>query len=182
MTLKVYKTSLDGVYIIEPEVFSDSRGFFYESFNHNKLIDCLKLNIEFVQDNHSRSKKNTLRGLHYQIKKPQGKLIRVTHGKVFDVIVDIRQSSKDFGKWIGIELSQENKKQIWIPEGFAHGFLVLSQNADFLYKTTEYWYPEFERCISWCDKDLNIKWPIKNPELSSRDEIGMSFKDADVFE
>ena len=182
MSYKIYKTNFNEVHVIEPNIFNDSRGFFYESYNKNKLLESLNLKLEFVQDNHSRSKKNTLRGLHYQIKKPQGKLVRVTHGKVFDVIVDIRKSSPDFGNWIGIELSEENKKQVWIPEGFAHGFLVLSETADFLYKTTEYWYPELERCINWCDEDLNIKWPIKNPKLSKKDEIGMSLKAADVFE
>ena len=180
--ISIEKTKLPEVLIIKNKIFKDNRGFFLESFNEKSFNAAISKNMKFVQDNHSRSKKNTLRGLHYQIKKPQGKLVRVTYGKVFDVIVDIRKSSPDFGNWIGIELSEENKKQVWIPEGFAHGFLVLSETADFVYKTTEYWYPELERCINWCDEDLNIKWPIKNPKLSKKDEMGMSLKAADVFE
>lgn len=181
MTYSVKKTSLPEVMILEPKVFVDDRGFFFESFNRREFCKSTKLNINFVQDNHSKTEKGTLRGLHYQLVKPQGKLVRVIHGTVFDVAVDLRRSSPNFGNWVGVELSSENKKQLWIPAGFAHGFVVISEVAEFLYKTTDYWYPKYERCIEWCDEDIGIKWPISKPNLSNKDLQGMKLRDADVF-
>jgi dTDP-4-dehydrorhamnose 3,5-epimerase len=174
MSYKVTKTSLEGVLIIEPQVFGDARGFFYESFNARSFQEVTGLKETFVQDNHSKSAKGVLRGLHYQIQHAQGKLVRVTQGTVFDVVVDIRRGSSTFGKWFGIEISAENKKQIWIPAGYAHGFMVISDFAEFLYKTTDYYYPEFQRSLLWCDKELAIDWPlhslqINSPILSSQD-------------
>jgi len=171
--MKVIETALPEVLIIEPKVFGDSRGFFYESFNARNFREATGLDVEFVQDNHSRSAKNVLRGLHYQIKQPQGKLVRVVRGAVFDVAVDIRKSSPNFGKWVGVELSEENHRQLWVPPGFAHGFLVLSDSADFLYKTTDYYAPEFERCLAWNDPMVAISWPTEQPPvLSVKDNCG----------
>ena len=179
--MNVIETSLPGVLNLEPEVFGDERGFFFESYN-KKALEKVGITAEFVQDNHSRSVRNVLRGLHYQIKQPQGKLVRVIQGEVFDVAVDIRRSSPNFGKWAGFNLSAENKRVAWIPPGFAHGFLVLSEVAEFLYKTTDYWAPEHERCISWNDPDLAIDWPLQGePVLSSKDKFGHALKKAELF-
>ncbi len=176
-------TPLDGVLVIEPKVFGDARGFFFESFNARNFEALTGCRTAFVQDNHSRSARGVLRGLHYQIRQPQGKLVRVVSGEVFDVAVDLRRSSPTFGKWYGHRLSAENKAQLWIPAGFAHGFLVLSESADFLYKTTDYWAPEHERCIAWNDPDLAIDWPLDGmtPLVSAKDAQGVAFKDAEVF-
>lgn len=180
--MKVTESELPEVLIIEPKVFGDERGFFYESFNGKAFADATKLNVQFVQDNHSRSQKGVLRGLHYQIENPQGKLVRVTAGKVLDIAVDIRRSSPYFGKWFGLELSADNAKQLWIPPGFAHGFVVLSDHAEFLYKTTDYYTPSAERCIRWDDEDLAIEWGLSEaPKLSAKDQQGKSLKEADVF-
>lgn len=180
--MKVIQTAIPEVLIIEPKVFGDDRGFFFESFNRKKFAELTGCNADFVQDNHSRSAKNVLRGLHYQIQHPQGKLVRVTRGEVFDVAVDIRKNSPTFGKWVGEILSEDNKRQMWIPEGFAHGFVVTSETAEFLYKTTDYWYPEHERCICWDDPDLSITWPIETrPSLSGKDVLGKLLADAEVF-
>ena len=169
--------------VLEPQVFGDERGFFYESFNQKIWQEKTGLQTTFVQDNHSFSVKNVLRGLHYQIQQPQGKLVRVIQGAVFDVAVDIRKSSPSFGRWTGAELSEENKRMMWIPEGFAHGFLVLSDFAEFLYKTTDYWAPQYERTIIWNDPDLAIAWPLQNqPILSAKDAQGILFKEAEKFE
>ena len=181
MVGKIKKTKLPEVLVLMPEVFEDKRGFFFESFNQKDFLNLTKVDRNFVQDNHSKSKKNTLRGLHYQINKPQGKLVRVISGLIFDVAVDLRSSSLNFGKWFGIELSSQNKKQLWIPEGFAHGFLVMSDTAEVIYKTTDYWSPENEICIKWSDKDLGIDWPLRKPILSIKDQQGISFKDAPNF-
>jgi dTDP-4-dehydrorhamnose 3,5-epimerase len=175
-------TGIPGLLVLEPKVFGDARGFFFESFNQRKFSEQTGVNDAFVQDNHSRSARNVLRGLHYQIKQPQGKLVRVVAGEVFDVAVDIRRSSPTFGKWFGIHLSAENKKMLWIPAGFAHGFVVLSESAEFLYKTTDYWAPEHERCIVWNDSDLAIAWPLQEqPLLSAKDAAGKPFRQAEVF-
>jgi dTDP-4-dehydrorhamnose 3,5-epimerase len=179
--MKVIETSLPGVLILEPEVFGDERGFFFESYN-KKTLEKVGITAEFVQDNHSRSVRNVLRGLHYQIKQPQGKLVRVIQGEVFDVAVDIRRNSPNFGKWVGFNLSAENKRIGWIPSGFAHGFLVLSEVAEFLYKTTDYWAPEHERCIIWNDRDIAINWPLQGePVLSAKDKLGHPLKRAELF-
>ncbi len=154
------QTPLQGVLVLEPKVFGDVRGFFFESFNARDFEKATGLKETFVQDNHSKSAKGVLRGLHYQERHPQGKLVRVTQGSVFDVAVDIRQDSSTFGQWFGLELSAENKKQVWLPVGIAHGFLVTSENAEFLYKTTDYYYPEYERSLLWCDADIGIDWPL----------------------
>ncbi len=176
--MKATPLSIPDVFLIEPEVYGDERGFFYESFNQAKFESAISRKVTFVQDNHSKSAKGVLRGLHYQDPKSQGKLVRVTQGEVFDVAVDIRPKSSTFGKWVAEILSGENKRQLWIPEGFAHGFLVLSETAEFLYKTTEYYAPEFEKCIIWNDSDLDIKWPIKEePILSPKDKEGKIFRD-----
>ncbi|WP_330114633.1 dTDP-4-dehydrorhamnose 3,5-epimerase [Pseudomonas sp. JS3066] len=181
--MKVAKTQLTDVLMLEPKVFGDERGFFYESFNARTFADVSGIKRDFVQDNHSRSQRGVLRGLHYQLQQPQGKLVRVTQGEVFDVVVDLRRSSPSFGKWAGIMLSAENKRQLWVPEGFAHGFVVLSEYAEFLYKTTDYYAPEHERCIRWDDPDLAIDWPLAEaPQLSAKDKAGVNFKDADLFE
>ena len=170
------------VILFEPKVFGDARGFFFESFNQAKFNAAVGRDVAFVQDNHSRSAKNVLRGLHYQIKQPQGKLVRVTQGEVFDVAVDLRKSSPTFGKWVGEVLSAENKRQLWVPEGFGHGFLVLSESAEFLYKTTDYWAPEFERCVAWNDAELGIDWPSQaQPLLSAKDAAGQPLSTAEVF-
>ena len=175
-------TSISDLLVIEPRVFADERGFFFESFNANVFNEGIGQNVNFVQDNHSRSKKNVLRGLHYQIKQAQGKLVRVIAGEVFDVAVDIRRNSPSFGQWVGEYLSAENKKQFWVPAGFAHGFVVLSEDAEFLYKTTDYYAPEYERCIAWDDPAINITWPIDGkPELSNKDKQGKSLANAELF-
>lgn len=174
--------AISDVVLIKPKVFSDDRGFFFESFNQARFEEAIGLPIKFVQDNHSRSIKHVLRGLHYQIQQPQGKLVRVIQGEVFDVAVDLRKSSKTFGKWVSEILSAENKHQLWIPEGFAHGFVVLSETAEFLYKTTSYYAPAFERCIVWNDPTLQIKWPEDiQPILSAKDAQGIAFSRAEVF-
>lgn len=179
--MKVIKTTIPDLFIFEPKVFDDGRGFFFESFNHVKFEEAIGRKINFVQDNHSKSSKGVLRGLHYQIQQPQGKLVRVIQGEVFDVVVDIRKSSPTFGKWMGIALSAENKKQLWVPEGFAHGFVTLSENAEFIYKTTDYYAPTLERTISWNDPDIGISWPCYSPSLSSKDKHGITLKEADLF-
>lgn len=180
--MKITPTNLPEVLIIEPQVFGDSRGFFFESFNSRKFLEQTGINPTFVQDNHSNSSKNILRGLHYQIQQSQGKLVRVVSGEVFDVAVDLRKSSPNFGKWEGIILSAENKRQLWIPPGFAHGFVVLSEQAEFLYKTTDYWAPEYERCLAWNDPEIGIDWPIsETPLLSAKDQLGKSLSEAEVF-
>ena len=180
--MQIIPTELKDVFVIDPRIYGDDRGFFYESFNKKVFEKVIGRKVDFVQDNHSSSVKNVLRGLHYQIQQAQGKLVRVVKGAVFDVAVDIRKTSPSFGKWVGIELSAENKKQLWVPPGFAHGFLVLSDSAEFLYKTTDYYAPEFERCIIWDDADLHIDWPIDSlPILSSKDQQGVAFKDAETF-
>ncbi len=180
--MNIIPTSIPDVLIIEPRVFGDERGFFFESFNQRQWAEKTGLNTTFVQDNHSRSAKNVLRGLHYQIQHPQGKLVRVTVGEVFDVAVDLRRSSPTFGKWEGVTLSEENKRQLWIPEGFAHGFLVLSDVAEFLYKTTDYWYPEYERSIIWNDPSLAIDWPLSGePILAKKDAQGGLLRDAETY-
>lgn len=180
--MKIHSTSISDVLILEPKVFGDERGFFYESFSAREFEKLSGLSPNFVQDNHSRSAKNVLRGLHYQIRQPQGKLIRVTEGEIFDVAVDLRKSSPTFGKWTSARLSAENHLQLWIPPGFAHGFLVLSESADVLYKVTDYWAPENERCISWKDPALGIRWPVgPDPTLSSKDDQGKLLGDAETF-
>lgn len=180
--MKVIPTDIPDILIIEPNVFGDERGFFLESYNEEKFKALTGTTVTFVQDNHSKSKKNVLRGLHYQIQQAQGKLVRVIAGDVFDVAVDIRRSSPTFGKWVGQYLTAENKQQMWVPPGFAHGFLVLSDVAEFLYKTTDYYAPEHERCIQWNDPELNIQWPITDkPMVSQKDAKGVLFKDAEVF-
>ncbi len=180
--MKITPTSLPEVLVIEPQVFGDSRGFFYESFNARKFAELTGVQAEFVQDNHSKSGKNILRGLHYQIQQAQGKLVRVVSGEVFDVAVDIRKSSPNFGKWVGVNLSAENSRQLWIPPGFAHGFVVVSEQAEFLYKTTDYWAPEYERCLAWNDPEIGIDWPIsETPLLSAKDQLGKSLSEAEVF-
>jgi dTDP-4-dehydrorhamnose 3,5-epimerase len=180
--MNVFETAIPDVLIIEPKVFGDERGFFFESFNQKVWEAKTGLTTIFVQDNHSRSGKNVLRGLHYQIQQPQGKLVRAISGEVFDVAVDIRKSSATFGKWIGVHLSAKNKRQLWVPQGFAHGFLVLSETAEFLYKTTDYWAPEYERSIIWNDHDLAIEWPLQgDPILARKDVEGLSFRQAECF-
>lgn len=180
--MQVIDTAIPDVKIIEPKVFGDDRGFFFESFNHLRFEEMIGRKVEFVQDNHSRSVKGVLRGLHYQIQHPQGKLVRVTTGEVFDVAVDVRQISPTFGQWVGVTLSAENKRQLWVPEGFAHGFVVTSDVAEFLYKTTDYWYPEYERSILWNDPQLDINWPVDEaPALSGKDKLGKLFVEAEKF-
>lgn len=180
--MNVIATELPGVLIIEPKVFGDERGVFYESFNAREFEKASGLQLQFVQDNHSRSQKGVLRGLHYQLEHAQGKLVRVTAGEVLDVAVDIRRSSPHFGKWASVRLSAENNRQLWIPPGFAHGFIVVSDYAEFLYKTTDYYTPSAERCIRWDDPDLNIDWQLTGtPTLSAKDQNGRTLKDADLF-
>ena len=180
--MKTTHLDIPDVVRFEPKVFGDDRGFFFESFNHRQFEDAIGRSVQFVQDNHSRSVKGVLRGLHYQLHRAQGKLVRVVHGEVFDVAVDIRRSSPTFGKWVGSYLSAENKHQLWVPEGFAHGFVVLSDSAEFLYKTTDYSAPEHERCISWNDPAIGIDWPLEGePALSGKDRQGKCLADADVF-
>ena len=182
--MKATPLAIPDVMLIEPKVFGDERGFFYESFNQAKFEAAVKRSVNFVQDNHSRSAQHVLRGLHYQIQQPQGKLVRVVAGAVFDVAVDLRRSSPTFGHWVGEVLSGENKKQLWVPEGFAHGFVVLSDSAEFLYKTTDYWAPEFERSIAWNDPILSIDWQLAGatPVLSGKDAQGTLFAAAEVFD
>jgi dTDP-4-dehydrorhamnose 3,5-epimerase len=180
--MQIHPTAIPDVLIIEPKVFGDDRGFFYESFNARSFQQLTGVTASFVQDNHSKSAKNVLRGLHYQTRQPQGKLVRVVAGEVFDVAVDIRKSSPSFGQWVGVTLSADNKRQLWIPEGFAHGFVVISESAEFLYKTTNYWAPEFERSILWNDPTIGIAWPLNGaPLLSAKDQIGKLLADAEVF-
>ena len=182
MPYTVIQTAIPEVLILEPKVFGDSRGFFFESFNAKDFADATGLNVNFVQDNHSKSANGVLRGLHYQLQQAQGKLVRVTQGKVFDVAVDIRKSSPTFGKWVGCELSDTSHRQLWIPQGFAHGFLVLSESADFLYKTTDYYAPAYEKCIAWNDPSIGIEWPEGiTPLLSAKDQQGTSLEQAEVF-
>jgi dTDP-4-dehydrorhamnose 3,5-epimerase len=182
MKITVIPTSLPEVKIIEPRVFADARGFFFESFNAQEFAEAVGEPVEFVQDNHSLSAKDVLRGLHYQIEHPQGKLVRVVAGEVFDVAVDIRVGSPNFGKWAGTNLSAENKRQMWIPPGFAHGFLVLSETAEFLYKTTDYWFAQHERCLLWNDPQIGIEWPIEGePLLAAKDAAGKRLVDADTY-
>ncbi len=179
--MKVSPTSLPEVLLIEPRVFGDARGFFFESYNRRVLEDA-GITAEFVQDNHSRSLRGVLRGLHYQTEHAQGKLVRVTSGEVFDVAVDLRRSSADFGRWVGVTLSAENRRMLWVPPGFAHGFLVVSEAAEFLYKTTDYWYPEFERTLLWSDPALAIPWPCTEPPtLAAKDVVGIPLARADVY-
>ncbi|QJD92102.1 dTDP-4-dehydrorhamnose 3,5-epimerase [Duganella dendranthematis] len=181
--MNVIKTPLEGLLVLEPKVFGDDRGFFFESFNAKRFGELTGFTGEFVQDNHSRSSKGVLRGLHYQIQQAQGKLVRATAGSVFDVAVDIRKSSPTFGQWFGIELSAENKRQVWIPPGFAHGFVVTSDSAEFLYKTTDYWAPEHERAILWNDPAIGIDWPALEaaPLLSGKDQAASLLANAEVF-
>ena len=181
MAYEVTTTPIDGVLVLEPKVFGDARGFFFESFNARDFEQATGLDVAFVQDNHSKSAKGVLRGLHYQVQHAQGKLVRVSQGAVFDVALDIRKDSATFGKWFGIELSAENKKQLWIPAGLAHGFLVTSDSAEFLYKTTDYYHPEFERSVLWSDPSIGIKWPLHlldaPPVLANKDAVAPSFKE-----
>ena len=184
--MKVIPTEIPDVLAIEPKVFGDARGFFLESFNDKVFREATGLDLTFVQDNHSRSGKGVLRGLHYQLQQPQGKLVRVVRGEVFDVAVDLRKSSPTFGKWAGVILNESNHRQFWVPPGFAHGFVVLSDSADFLYKTTEYYAPQHERCVAWNDPSLGITWPLaqaglSEPLLSAKDKAGASLGQAEVF-
>jgi len=180
--MNVIQTSIPDILIIEPAIFGDERGFFYESYNQKVIAEKAGITQTFVQDNHSRSEKNVLRGLHYQVKQTQGKLVRVIAGEAFDVAVDIRKSSSTFGKWVGIVLSADNKRLLWVPQGFAHGFVVLSDSAEFLYKTTDYYAPEYERSIAWNDPDIAIEWPLPGePILSQKDLRGQFLKDAEIF-
>ena len=181
--MKATPTQIPDVLVIEPKVFGDARGFFFESFNGKAFDDAVGRHVEFVQDNHSRSSKGVLRGLHYQVQQPQGKLVRVTRGAVFDVAVDIRKSSPTFGQWVGVELTEDNHKQLWVPPGLAHGFVVLSETADFLYKTTDYYAPQYERAILWNDADIGIQWPDigMEPKLSAKDASAQRLQLAEVF-
>jgi dTDP-4-dehydrorhamnose 3,5-epimerase len=180
--MKVTPTAIPDVLIIEPKVFGDARGFFLESFNQKAFEQAAGTGPQFVQDNQSRSGKGVLRGLHYQVQQPQGKLVRVVNGAVFDVAVDVRKSSPTFGRWVGVELTAEGFRQLWIPPGFAHGFVVLSESADFLYKTTDYYAPQHERCIAWNDPDIGIEWPAGlTPQLSAKDREGVPLRAAEVF-
>lgn len=182
--MQITPTKIPDVLIIEPKVLGDQRGFFFESFNQRDFEKLTGVTANFVQDNHSRSAQHVLRGLHYQIKQPQGKLVRVVLGCVWDVVVDMRRPSPTFGQWVGTKLSAENKRMLWVPPGFAHGFVVLSEVAEFLYKTTDYWAPEHERTVLWNDSDLNIDWQLGNatPQLSAKDQAGRSFRTAETFE
>ncbi len=181
--MQVFQTALPEVLILEPEVFGDDRGFFFESFNQKIFEKLTGVKASFVQDNHSKSAANVLRGLHYQIQQPQGKLIRVISGEVFDVAVDLRRQSNTFGQWVGVIISAENKRQIWVPPGFAHGFLVLKNDTELLYKATDYYAPQHERCVRWDDPDIDIDWPLLSaPILSAKDKVGLDLSKADVFE
>ena len=180
--MKATPTVIPDMLVIEPRVFGDARGFFYESFNQNAFNEATGLDLNFVQDNHSRSARGVLRGLHYQIRQPQGKLVRVVRGAVFDVAVDIRKRSPTFGQWVGVELTEDNHKQLWVPPGFAHGFVVTSESADFLYKATDYYAPQHERCIAWNDPAIGIQWPQgAAPQLSAKDLLGKPLASAEVF-
>ncbi|EYS96930.1 dTDP-4-dehydrorhamnose 3,5-epimerase [Cupriavidus sp. SK-4] len=181
MNLTVTQTALPEVLVLEPRVFGDDRGFFFESFNSRVFEQATGVKREFVQDNHSRSVRNVLRGLHYQIQHPQGKLVRALRGEIFDVAVDLRRSSPNFGKWVGVFLSSDNKRQLWVPEGFAHGFLVVSEEAEVLYKATDYWYPEHERAVVWNDAEIGISWPLsETPVLASKDALAESLLHAEL--
>lgn len=183
MPLTVTPTAIPDVLVLEPKVFGDARGFFFESFNAREFAQATGLDTQFVQDNHSKSAKGVLRGLHYQIQHSQGKLVRVVQGRVFDVAVDLRKSSATFGRWVGMELSADNHRQVWVPPGFAHGFVVLSESAEFLYKTTDYWYPDHERTLLWNDPAIGIEWPIDFvPQLAAKDQTGKLLAQADVFD
>lgn len=183
MPYTVTPTAIPEVLILEPKVFGDARGFFFESFNAREFAQATGVNVEFVQDNHSKSARGVLRGLHYQIQHPQGKLVRVVQGAVFDVAVDLRKSSPTFGKWVGVNLSADNHRQLWVPPGFAHGFVVLSESAEFLYKTTDYWYPEHERSLLWNDPAVAISWPIDfAPQLAAKDAAGKILAQCDYFD
>jgi dTDP-4-dehydrorhamnose 3,5-epimerase len=178
----VNRTRISDVIVLEPKVFGDDRGYFMETYSRRMLADAAGIDVEFVQDNHSRSVRGVLRGLHYQVQHTQGKLLRVIEGEIYDVAVDLRKSSPTFGQWVDIALSAENRRQIWIPQGFAHGFYVVSEAAQVLYKTTDYYAPDYERCISWNDPQLNIPWPVEGvPELSVKDRNGMPFTQAEYF-
>ena len=180
--MKIVDTSIADVKIIAPRVYGDPRGFFFESFNERAFNEALGVDERFVQDNHSKSVRGVLRGLHYQIEQAQGKLMRVTYGEVFDVVVDIRQSSATFGKWVSAHLSAENKRQMWVPSGFAHGFLVLSDSAEFIYKTTDFYAPQHECCLKWDDATVGIQWPLQGmPTLSAKDSVGATLQDAKKF-
>lgn len=180
--MKIVATTIPDVLIIEPEVFADDRGFFYESFNERRFTELTGVATKFVQDNHSKSTKNVLRGLHYQIRQPQGKLMRIIVGEVFDVAVDIRKASPTFGQWVGAILSADNRRQLWVPPGFAHGFVVTSESAELVYKTTDYWAQESERSILWNDPDIGIRWPLDTaPRLSAKDRTSKLFADAEFF-
>ena len=180
--MKVTPTAIPEVLILEPQVFGDDRGFFFESFNARKFEQLTGVAVNFVQDNHSKSARDVLRGLHYQIRQPQGKLVRVASGAIFDVVVDLRKSSPFFGRWVGVELSAENRRQLWVPPGFAHGFVVTSETAECLYKTTDYWAPEHERSLLWNDPALGIDWPLTGaPMLSGKDSAGLLLADAESF-
>lgn len=180
--MNVVQTAIPDVLIIEPKVFGDARGFFFESYNEYAFSQATGLKVSFVQDNHSRSARGVLRGLHYQLQQSQGKLVRLVRGSVFDVAVDLRKSSPHFGKWVGVELSEHNYRQLWVPPGFAHGFLVTSESADFLYKTTDYYAPEHERCIAWDDPAIGIQWPLEGaPVLSGKDQQGKLLAQAEVY-
>ena len=182
MPYTVTPTAISDVLILKPKVFGDARGFFFESFNARDFAQATGLQVEFVQDNHSKSAKGVLRGLHYQIQHPQGKLVRVVQGEVFDVAVDLRQSSATFGQWEGVHLSADNHRQLWVPPGFAHGFVVLSESAEFLYKTTDYWHPEHERSLLWNDPTVGITWPIEGqPLLAAKDAAGKLWAEAEYF-
>jgi len=182
--MDILKTELNDLILIRPDIFSDNRGFFYESWNVKSFNKFLNKQINFVQDNHSRSKRGTLRGLHYQLKKPQAKLVRVVKGRVIDVALDLRKSSSTFGKYFSVELSEDNKLQMWIPEGFAHGFIAISEQVDFCYKTTEFYFPDDEHTIIWNDTDIQIDWMLNNiePIVSDKDRLGVNFKDASYFD
>ena len=183
MPYTVSPTAIPEVLILEPKVFGDARGFFFESFNARDFAQATGLNVEFVQDNHSKSARGVLRGLHYQIQHAQGKLVRVVQGEMFDVAVDLRRASPTFGQWVGERLSADNHRQLWVPPGFAHGFVVLSESAEFLYKTTDYWYPEYERSLLWSDPAVGIDWPIDfAPQLAAKDAVGKVLADAECFE
>ena len=181
--MQVTATRIPDVLIIEPKVFGDARGFFYESFNQHAFDAAVGKHYDFVQDNHSKSSQGVLRGLHYQVQQAQGKLVRVVQGKVLDVAVDIRKSSPTFGQWVAVELSEDNQRQLWVPPGFAHGFVVYSETAEFLYKTTDYYAPAYERCIAWNDASLGIDWNLGDivPQLSAKDQQGKALADAEVF-
>jgi dTDP-4-dehydrorhamnose 3,5-epimerase len=180
--MNVVRTDLPEVLLLEPKVFGDERGFFFESFNRRIFEEATGVRSDFVQDNHSRSRRGVLRGLHYQVRQPQGKLVRVTEGEVYDVAVDLRRSSATFGKWTGASLSAANKRMLWVPAGFAHGFLVVSESADFLYKTTDYYAPEHERCVIWNDPDIGIRWPLEGqPILAPKDQAGKPLKETETF-